>query len=288
MATYTELHQRDPNFELRQWEICGQDFVADLCGCVDVLVPAVAYLVELQGLQVPIWKAALWFPKVKQDLDGLGKLSINSPPECCVHLNSKIDEIKKFTFNGQKLVDGWLITGTDVSHTTTHERSEVVTWEMRQLDDVEKDLQQLASDLSFSLQARYDKCLSRQQAVLVCIDIDSIVNLLVGERKSSGYPYLKNEVEFVEYGKDGFQQFYAYVCSLSHVKQLAENHFTELKLKDVYSDEILTKLKNTLKLILWTPKYVHILSRWLKCITVTDNGQVRHSLIARLSKKVFC
>jgi hypothetical protein len=58
IAAYVECHQLNPNFELKQWEICGQDFVADLCGVVDVVIPAVTYLVDLQSVQVPIWKAA--------------------------------------------------------------------------------------------------------------------------------------------------------------------------------------------------------------------------------------
>jgi hypothetical protein len=45
MATYEEFHKNDPKFELKKWEICGQDFVADLCGCVDVFLPLISYLV---------------------------------------------------------------------------------------------------------------------------------------------------------------------------------------------------------------------------------------------------
>lgn len=55
MATYEEFHKNDPKFELKTWEICGQDFVADMCGCVDVFLPLITFLVQLQGLSVPIW-----------------------------------------------------------------------------------------------------------------------------------------------------------------------------------------------------------------------------------------
>ena len=94
------------------------------------------------------------------------------------------------------------------------------------------------------------KCLSSLQSTLTCIDIDSIFNLLVGNRNQNGYPSLAKEDEFVSYGKEGFSKFYAYVCSLLHVIELAENHFSELKLRGVYCDKKLSKLKNTLKLIL--------------------------------------
>ena len=274
IATYIDTHQQDSNFELKKWEICGQDFVADLCGVVDVFTPAVTYLVNLQGLQVPIWKAVVWFPKVIDDLDALGQLSISSQPESSVNLSSKIDEVIKFRLNGQKLVVGWLITDKNVSVAASQERIETVNWKARELLDVQNDLQVLAKDLVASLNVRNEKCLSSLQRNLTCIDIDTTFSLLVGDRKQSGYPNLVREDELVQYGKDDFKLFYAYVCSLSHAKQLAENHFTELKLKECYSDEILTKLNHALKIVLWTPKHAPIFCKWLKCITATTKHQV--------------
>ena len=170
--------------------------------------------------------------------------------------------------NDQTLVDGWLVTETSIRNTDDAggEKVEMLHWEARDLSDVEKDLQKLAGDLSASLAARRDSCLSSLQTTLMCIDIDSLISLLVGKRKSNCYPDLTKEDTFVAYGKDSFSLFYTYVCAQSHVKQLAENHFTELKLKSVYSDEILRKLKETLKIVLWTPKHADVLSKWLKCL----------------------
>jgi hypothetical protein len=275
MATYTELHQKDNDFEVKQFEICGQDFIADICGCVDVTTPVITYLVDLQGVQVPVWKAAVWYPKVSTDMKNLDKLSIDNPPYTCVNLKSNIDDIKEFIFHKQELVEGWLVVASNVCHVTGEERSEILTWKMRQLEDVQKDLQQLAKDLFASLESRHNKCLSSLQHTLTCMDIDTLVNLLVGKRNNAcGYPSLIHEDDFVEYGKREFKKFYNYVCSLDHVKELAENHFTELKLRTVYSDEILAKLKNTLKIILWTPQHLQILSSWLTFLTVGKKGQV--------------
>ena len=176
MARYEEFHKNDPNFELRTWEICGQDFVADICLSVDVFLPLITFLIQLQGVGIPIWKASVWVGKVTADLKELSKLRVNFPPESCFHLASNISDIKK-TSHGQKLVEGWLVVGIE-GNSTGQERSEILSWKLRQLHDVERDLQNLAN------------------------------------------------------------------------------------------------LKNTLKIILWTPKYVHVLSRWLKFITTTDNGQV--------------
>jgi hypothetical protein len=104
----------------------------------------------------------------------------------------------------------------------------------------------------------------------------------VGKRNQHGYPSLAKEEKYVRYGKEDFSKFYSYICSLPHVEKLAENHIGELKLKHVYSNEILSKLKNTLKLILWTPRYIEMLSKWLIWIDVTENGKVLYvSLIDR-------
>ncbi len=281
MATYRALHQHDKDFELREWEICGQDFIADLCGSVDIVSPFITFLVDLQNLQVPVWKVVIWYPKVQAHLEKVGKLSIMYPPETYVNLKANIEDIKKFEFHGEKLVEGWLRVGNEISETEDG-RIEVTNWESRQLQDVENDLRQLAKDLSESLFSRLEKCLSSMQSTLTCMDIDSVLSLLVGKRNQHGYPSLAKEEEYVRYGKEDFSKFYSYICSLPHVEKLAENHIGELKLKHVYSDEILSKLKNTLKLILWTPRYIEMLSKWLIWIDVTENGEVLYvSLIDR-------
>ena len=151
---------------------------------------------------------------------------------------------------------------------------ELLNWKSRQITDVENDLQQLAKDVSSSLKSRLNKCLSNLQSTLTCIDIDNMLNLLVEDRKQNGYPSLAKESEFVNYGKENFRTFWAYVCSLPHVQKLAENHWTELKLGDFYSDEVLASLKNALKILLWTPLHVEILCKWLLIIDVLGNGQV--------------
>ena len=252
MATYRDLHH-DSDFELKEWEICGQNLIniADLCGSVDVLTPAITYLVHLQNLQVPIWKAVVWYSKVEFYLEKLSNLSIDHPHESCIHLKSNIEDIKKFSFHGEKLVDGRLCTGSEIRR-NEDERIELLNWQSRQLTDVENDLQQLAKDVSASLKSRPNKCLSNLQSTLTCMDIDNILNLLVGEHKQNGYPSLAKESEFVNYGQENFRTFWAYVCSLPHVQELGGNHWTELKLRDLYSDEVLGILKNALKVILWT------------------------------------
>lgn len=101
MATYTELHQKDNDFEVKQFEICGQDFIADICGCVDVTTPVITYLVDLQGVQVPVWKAAVWYPEVSTHMKNLDKLSIDNPPDTCINLKSNIDDIKEIATTGR-------------------------------------------------------------------------------------------------------------------------------------------------------------------------------------------
>ena len=215
-------------FEVQQWKICGQDFIVYLCGSINVLTPAMTYLVELQNLQAPIWKAVVWYPKVEAYLKKLGDLSIDSPPQSCLHPNANIADIKKFKFHEQELVDGWLQVGSE-NKQTEEGMVQLLNWQIQQLKDVETDLQQLVKDMSASLHDRQAKCLSSLQSTLTCMDIDSILNLLVGDGNHNGFPSLTKEDEFVMYGKEDFRKFYAYMCSLPHVKELMENHVTELK-----------------------------------------------------------
>ena len=81
------------------------------------------------------------FPKSRQTL---AKLHVNSSPASCIHLASNISDIKKKTFHGQKLVDGWLMVRIEAS-SFGKERSEILKWKMQQLRDVEQDLRNLQS-----------------------------------------------------------------------------------------------------------------------------------------------
>ena len=162
----------DEDFEVKRFETCGQDFIADLCGCVDVITPVINYLVDLQGVQVPVWKVAAWFQKENGDTKDLSTLSIDDPPTNYINLKFDIHDIKEFKFNGHELVDGWLVVERIM------ERSEIVTWKMRQLVN---DLQRLDMDLASSLERRHAKCLSSLQHTLTCMEIDSLINLLIGK-----------------------------------------------------------------------------------------------------------
>ena len=51
------------------------------------------------------------------DIGELSKLRVNSSPESCFHRASNISDIKKKTFHGQKLVEGWLVVGIETSFT---------------------------------------------------------------------------------------------------------------------------------------------------------------------------
>jgi hypothetical protein len=119
-----------------------------------------------------------------------------------------------------------------------------------------------------------DKCTSSIQATLTCIDLDIIFSLLVGTRNHNGYPSHTHEDELVKYAKEVFAAFFSYVCSLPHVIELAQNHFMNLNLRTVYSNKVLSKLKNTLKAVLWTPSFVEVLCKWLVVINVAENGEV--------------
>jgi hypothetical protein len=43
---------------------------------VAIVSPFITFLVDLQNLQVPVWKVVIWYLKVQAHLEKVGKLSI--------------------------------------------------------------------------------------------------------------------------------------------------------------------------------------------------------------------
>jgi hypothetical protein len=60
--------------------VAGDDFLLDLFRICDILGPMLEMMVELQGLSVPCWKVAMWWPRLKSRMKELQKkLSIKEP-----------------------------------------------------------------------------------------------------------------------------------------------------------------------------------------------------------------
>ena len=111
--------------------------------------------------------------------------------------------------------------------------------------------------------------LSDVQKKLACLDIESIIGWLVGDRNIHGI--VKIDEELLEtFGLEEFKEFYEYVCGQDHIKDFAESN--DILLDPSVSHVVYRRLKSTLKEFIWNPKMIEIFAR---CIhTVTKDGQV--------------
>ena len=71
LPNYVETFRKYPCSEVTEYEIAGEDFIIDLCGAIDILSPYMTLLVNLQGLQVPIWKVGVWETKLMKEVEAM-------------------------------------------------------------------------------------------------------------------------------------------------------------------------------------------------------------------------
>ena len=80
LPLYTKTFQQFQFSEIKDYMVAGDDFLLDLCRICDILRPMLEMMVELQGLSVPCWKVAMWWPRLKSRMKELQKkLSIKEP-----------------------------------------------------------------------------------------------------------------------------------------------------------------------------------------------------------------
>ena len=178
LPVYIETFRENKYNQVKEYEIAGKDFVIDMCGTLDVMRPVIEMLVRLQDLQVPIWKICVWSPKVISELSNVAALSLTKPAKQFGHLDGCMEDIRKGKYKGVKLVPGWLLVGTGKDE----KQESVYKWMVRDQKDCEKDLKQLALDLTECLESRYERSVTHMQEYLTSLDLDCLVEHLCGER----------------------------------------------------------------------------------------------------------
>ena len=267
LPTYIKTFRSHSYKEIAEYEIAGQDFVMDLLGCCDVLMPIMRMLVDLQALQVPIWKIAVWWPKVKEDME-LMDPSLSQPSGLERNLKMYGNEVQQSkSFKGEQLVDGWLLTDTEKEDQGSEVRT-VQNWVCREIDDCIDDLNTLKGDIIESMDIRFDDATSYLQSALVSLDLDTLFNLLCGKRSENGKVEI-DEAALELFGVDKFREFYRFVCSQNHVRKLQESD--DLLLNHALSHVVHRKLKMAMKEFLWQPQYNGIISEWF-VILKSDPG----------------
>jgi hypothetical protein len=165
LPVYIETFRENKYNQVKEYEIAGKDFVIDICGTLDIMRPAIEMLVRLQDLQVPIWKICVWSPKVISELSNVAALSLTKPNKQFGHLDGCMEDIRKEKYKGVKLVPGWLLVGTGKDEN----QETVYKWMVRDQKDYEKDLKQLALDLTECLESQYERSVTQMQEYLTSL-----------------------------------------------------------------------------------------------------------------------
>ena len=71
LPNYVETFRKFAYSEVTEYEIAGEDFIIDLCGAIDILSPFMTLLVDLQGLQAPIWKVYVRETKLMKEVEAM-------------------------------------------------------------------------------------------------------------------------------------------------------------------------------------------------------------------------
>lgn len=261
--------------EVKEFQIAGQDFLIDLCGCCDVLKPYMEMFVALQGLSVPCWKVVVWWRKLKDHVEKTEKeFSLSTTTKRLPLLNKHLTNIKTGLFKGTRLVQGWLITSSE-RRVVDEEVETVDHWSVRDVSDVESDLKGFIGDLKASFESRVDRSSAEMLSILTCVDLDSLFALLCGERSQSGKVKLeKGEGQLEKYGKENFEKLFDYVCSLEHVQALAtDENNDELLFDSAFGNTIHHKIKQALKKALWKED-----GKYLQCWFGLPDGKAYGSL----------
>ena len=172
-------------------------------------------------------------------------------------LKSHARDIKNVVYKGTSLVPGWMV----VNQADGKDGEPFNESMARVLSDCEEELQRLAIDLS-SIESRMVK-VSDVQRRLVCMDLDQLIGCITGERKSHNVVKI-DEAKLEHLAQEEFKEFYEYVCTQDHVKQLAEQR--ELNLQPSLSHVTHRKLKETSKMLIWDPDFIDTLAKCLKVI----------------------
>ena len=179
--------------EQYQYMIAGSDFMADLLAFLDTLQPVVDLMLQVQSLDVPIWKLKLWWPGVRAKME---KASSEYPTSLPGLYKVRESLEPGSTYDGVTLLSGWLVTNTEGKGT-----DRTYTWMCREDEDVEQDHVQFAKDLLSAVENRVTSVTSDTfLKVLEIFDAQSLVRLQTGKKVGQEVRYHISDGEYDEYG----------------------------------------------------------------------------------------
>ena len=97
LEVYMETFKDHDNREEIGYKLCGQDFVHDLLGVLDLLWPLVVLILHAQANWYPGWKMTTYIPLVKGQMESfLAEVSEDIPESnVCPRLHQQIEELRE-------------------------------------------------------------------------------------------------------------------------------------------------------------------------------------------------
>ena len=131
-------------------------------------------------------------------------------------------------------------------------------WIAREVEDCEKDFRNFVTDVIQSLNNCYSNCVSTMCDNLTCLDLESLVQLLCGERHNG--KIIIDEGNLEVFGEAGFKALLLYICKQDHIVSAINDG--ELEIDPGLSHVLHKKLKQSLKHIIWEKK--EIMMKWFQ------------------------
>ena len=264
--TYERLRETTEVEEETRYMIKGRDFCVDLCGLLDILSPLMEMMVRLQALNSLIWSITKLWPRVRQKLvkvkQEIEDQIYSVEPQFDETLLPKLNKHFPFlneecaydcTFQNVSLTPGWMVVDEkDVpaadKSTKGRKKSKVYEWIDRSPDDCLTEMVSFIETLLVNMDQRYTSSVTEAAHILgKCLDIPGIYTHVQGTSQQLTATQIAS---IQEHGKKEFHDFFSYVSSLPHIKDLCKAD-PSMKFVGVLAPSIHSLFKSTIVEVIW-------------------------------------
>lgn len=260
LEVYIETFKDHDNREEMGYKLCGQDFVHDLLGVLDLLWPLVVLMLQAQAEWYPGWKLCSHVPLVKRQMQRyIEEVSKIDPDDfVCPRLSQRVHEIRDYRFGQSELETGWFVVREGDGKVP-------VDWVAREMQDSVHDLEKLAADVISQIDVRYTNSFSDLNRMLSkCFDFGRLFRGLCGFRSEEKSPV--NNREFSELGANEFRRCVNFSSQMPHVSEKNFELCSEL------SSTVFWRLKKTLIAVVWGDMLHTHFPNFFKKISLDDEG----------------
>ena len=268
---YVETFKDHHNAPDMLYKLCGNDFIFDLCGLIDLLWPLVVLMLRAQQEWCPGWKFPAFVDKVRKQItlfqQQISKSIPSKESSPLLHMHAK--EIEEMRYGKSTLVLGWILeekkTRQRSKHSKEHGSNKEMqtlvgvdgtggfTWVAREPNDCRKDLKELATGILEELDERFKNSFPELNNLLHhCLDFGILLNGVCCKRENKK----KISVNQSMFAKLGAKEFSRCVAFVSHLPDVAS---LNLPLCEENSGEAFWPLKNVLISLVWGEAFSRVL-----------------------------